>query len=35
MAAVIKDRVKGSGGEIGQALTKGLHEAIERYSKIN
>jgi hypothetical protein len=35
MAAVIKDRVKGSGGEIGQALTKGLHEAIERYSKIS
>lgn len=35
MSAVIKDRVKGSGGEIGMALTKGLHEAIERYSKIN
>ena len=35
MAAVIKDRVKGSGGDIGQALTKGLHEAIERYSKIS
>lgn len=34
MAAVIKDRVKGSGGEIGQALTAGLHAAIERYSKI-
>lgn len=35
MAAVIKDRVKGGGGEIGQALTKGLHEAIERFSKIS
>jgi len=35
MAAVIKDRVKGNGGEIGQALTKGLQDAIERYSKIN
>ena len=34
MSAVIKDRVKGNGGEIGQALTKGLQAAIERYSKI-
>lgn len=34
MAVVIKDRVKGNGGEIGQALTKGLQDAIERYSKI-
>ncbi len=34
MSAVIKDRVKGNGGEIGQALTKGLHDAIERYSKV-
>lgn len=34
MAAVIKDRVKGNGGEIGQALTTGLQNAIERYGKI-
>lgn len=34
MAAVIKDRVKGNGDEVGQALTKGLQAAIERYSKI-
>lgn len=34
MSAVIKDRVKGNGGEIGQALTKGLQIAIERYSKV-
>lgn len=34
MAAVIKERVKGNGGEIGQALTKGLKNAIERYSRV-
>ena len=34
MAAVIKDRVKGNGGDIGKALTAGLKEAIERYSKL-
>jgi chemotaxis protein histidine kinase CheA len=34
MAAVIKDRVKGNGGEIGKALTQGLKDAIERYSKL-
>ena len=32
MSAVIKDRVKGSGGEIGKALTRGLKEAIEKHS---
>jgi hypothetical protein len=35
MAAVIKERVKGNGGEVGQALTKGLKNAIERYTKAN
>jgi hypothetical protein len=34
MAAVIKDRVKGTGGEIGMALSKGLQDAIERYSRV-
>ena len=34
MAAVIKDRIKGNGGEIGKALTQGLKQAIERYSKL-
>jgi len=33
MAAVIKERVKGNGGDIGKALTQGLKQAIERYSK--
>jgi hypothetical protein len=35
MAAVIKERVKGNGGEVGQALTQGLKNAIERYTKVN
>lgn len=34
MSAVIKERVKGNGGEIGQALAKGIKDAIERYSKV-
>jgi len=33
MSAVIKDRVKGDGGEIGKALTTGLKMAIEKHSK--
>ena len=31
MSAVIKDRVSGDGGEIGQQLTDSLNEAIEKY----
>jgi hypothetical protein len=34
MAAVIKERVKGSGGEIGKALTAGLKSAIDRYTRV-
>lgn len=34
MSAVIKDRVKGNGGEIGKALTIGLKNAIEKHSKV-
>lgn len=34
MAAVIKERVKGDGGQIGQALTKGLKDAIDRYNRV-
>lgn len=34
MAAVIKDRVKGNGGEIGKALTLGLKAAMEKHSKL-
>jgi chemotaxis protein histidine kinase CheA len=34
MSAVIKDRVKGNGGEIGKALTQGLKDAIEKHSKV-
>ena len=35
MGAVIKDRIKGNGGDVGKALTLGLKQAIERYSKLN
>lgn len=31
MRVVIKDRVSGSGGEIGKKLTESLNEAIEKY----
>ena len=34
MSAVIKDRVKGNGGEIGKALTLGLKNAIEKHSQM-
>ena len=34
MSAVIKDRVKGSGGEIGKALTQGLKAAIDKHSRL-
>jgi hypothetical protein len=34
MSAVIKDRVKGNGGEIGKALSIGLKNAIEKHSKV-
>lgn len=33
MRAVIKGRVKGEGGEIGQQLRKSLQKAIETYKK--
>lgn len=33
MRAVIRGRVSGSGGEIGQKLTDGLNEAIAQYEK--
>lgn len=35
MSAVIKERVKGQGGEIGKALTAGLKAAIERLTAVN
>ena len=31
MNVVIKDRIRGDGGEEGQALQKGLQDAIEKY----
>ncbi len=31
MNVVIKDRVKGDGGEVGQAIAKGLQHAIAKY----
>jgi chemotaxis protein histidine kinase CheA len=34
MAAVIKDRMKGSGGEMGKELASQLKAAIEKHSKI-
>ncbi len=33
MSAVIKDRVKGNGGEVGKALTAGLKDAIGKHGK--
>lgn len=34
MRVVINERIEGDGGENGQLLKKGLHQAIEKYTKL-